>query len=124
VTAAIRWLQSAALGWIEWKQEVKWTVAYQADSLHVISGTLVFMLLALVFRRSFASPLPWVLLLLVSCVNETIDLLYQYDVGESAKDTLLTMAVPSLLLVTIRLFPQLYQPLKTAERPRATDYSE
>jgi len=83
------------------------------DALHVLVGLLIFALAALLFRRSPRSPLPWFTLLALELCNEAYDLHAELwpnrasQYGEGAKDILLTMALPTFILLLARWRQQL-----------------
>ena len=66
---------------------------------------------ARLFRRSVRSFLPWLALLLIELANEAYDLRVEIwpnlgsQLGEGAKDILLTMTVPTLLLMIAHFRP-------------------
>ena len=65
-------------------------------------------------NTTLLGPLPWLIVLVLICINEAIDLQYPQwkvpamDLGESAKDLILTIALPTMMLVFARLFPRLW----------------
>ena len=83
------------------------------DALHVHAGVLAQLGLALVLRRSIASPWPWLILLAVQLANEWWDLTYEIwptrdqQWSESIRDTWNTMLLPTLLLLVARFAPRL-----------------
>ena len=83
------------------------------DALHILVGFAIFLLSALVLRRSVASAPPWLATLLLEVGNEAYDLHVELwphpasQLGEGAKDVMLTMALPTLLLIVARLRPKL-----------------
>ena len=106
----------ASLVW-DWKQTkdfVEKSVTISSDSLHVLGGVVVMLGAALLLRKPLSSLLPWLVVLALICINEAIDLQYPQwkvpamDLGESAKDLMLTMALPTMMLVFARLFPRLW----------------
>jgi hypothetical protein len=74
------------------------------DAMHVIGGVVLFVAFAVLLRRPITSWLPWVCLLMVVFVNELADLTVEKwpnpaeQFGEAAKDVLLTMLLPTLLM--------------------------
>jgi hypothetical protein len=84
------------------------------DALHVVAGVVLQLLLAFVFRSSTARWGPWIGVLALELFNEANDLqVEQWPVlsvqyGESAKDILLTMFLPTLLLLLGRWRPLLF----------------
>ena len=86
-----------------------------SDGLHVLIGVLAWLVVALALRRSLADRLPWMILFALTLVNECVDLWAEQwpdkamQFGESAKDVLLTMTLPTLLLFAVRLRPNLFR---------------
>lgn len=78
------------------------------DALHVHIGLAIFLGVALVFRRSLASWLPWLALLAFELVNELMDMLYWngsgigFDLGDSPKDIVNTMFWPTVVFLVAR----------------------
>lgn len=104
----LAWIEYAAASWEQGKHGLERYFWYQADSLHVVVGLLLVSVFALALRKSLASPIPLGLLLLVSSLNEGVDIYFTRYVAESVKDTLLTMLLPTVLLVATRNFPALF----------------
>ena len=107
---------AASLAW-DWKSSKEFfekSVTISSDSLHVIGGVVILLGSALLLRKPISSFLPWLVVLVLICINEAIDLQFPQwkvpamDLGESAKDLILTMALPTLMLVFARLFPRLW----------------
>lgn len=101
------------LGWYQVKLFAEHASGISMDALHIMVGFLLFLLAAFVLRRSVASSLPWLAVLLLEIGNEVHDLIVERwpdlgsQLGEGAKDIMLTMALPTLLLLTARLKPEL-----------------
>ena len=100
--------------WHQGKLFIEHAVTISHDSLHVIVGVLLWVVFGLILRRPLSSWLPWLWIFAVILWNETVDLWVEQwpdpgmQYGESAKDLLLTMALPTLLLVLTRFRPQLF----------------
>ena len=100
--------------WTEWKLFLERTLAFTVDSMHVVAGVVILLAAALIARRPISSWRPWLLVLFLTILNEFSDLSIERwpqperQYGESAKDILLTMALPTLLLICVRRFPQLF----------------
>lgn len=109
------------LSWYEAKMFIEHASVISSDALHVLVGTVVWLVSAIAWRKPISSWLPWLVLLLLLVFNEGVDLWVEHwpdpamQYGESAKDVLLTMALPSLLLTLSRVRPQLFAPVR---RPR------
>lgn len=103
------------MSWYRAKVFVEHAIFFSSDALHVLVGVLVWLLLALTFRKPISSRLPWLGLLLLLLLNEGVDLWVErwpiraMQYGESAKDILLTMTLPALLMVAVRLRPDLFR---------------
>lgn len=101
---------------VELKHFIERSVAFSPDSLHVIAGVLILFGAASLLQKPVSSWWPWLAVLLLVCVNEAADLLtdrwphpgMQY--GETAKDLLLTMALPTVLLFATRYLPGIFEP--------------
>lgn len=110
------------MNWYEAKRFVEQATALSMDSLHLIAGMLLFIGLALLLRRPVTDPRPWLGVLCVTLLNEAADLWTErwpspgQQFGEAAKDILLTMLLPSLVLLTARHLPGLYE-RKAPRRP-------
>jgi hypothetical protein len=110
--------------WYQGKLFVEHAVAMSHDSLHVIAGVLVFLVAGLVFRRPLSSWIPWLWLFAVILWSETVDLWTEQwpdagmQYGEAAKDLLLTMFLPTMLLIAVRLRPDLFRSTRRAKRRR------
>lgn len=101
------------LGWYQIKLFLRHASGISMDALHILVGFGIFLFAALVLRRSVASPLPWLAILLLEICNEAYDLHVEIwpdpgsQLGEAAKDILLTMILPTLLLLVARWRPTL-----------------
>ena len=101
--------------WFHTKMFIEHASVISSDAMHVLAGVLIQLLGALLFRRSVASWWPWSGVLALTLLNEFIDLWMEQwpdlavQYGESAKDILLTMALPTLLLAAARFRPQLFR---------------
>ena len=101
--------------WYDAKMFIEHASVVNSDGLHVLVGVLAWLVIALVLRRSLADRLPWLILLVLTLLNECVDLWVEQwpdkamQFGESAKDILLTMTLPTILLFAIRLRPNLFR---------------
>lgn len=109
---------SALLGrigfdWYRAKTFVEHAIAFSDDALHVFAGVLIQLLAAALLRRSLANWLPWLVVALLEVVNEVVDLWierwpdFAEQLGESGKDVLLTLFLPTVLLIVARRWPSL-----------------
>ncbi|MCL6740399.1 hypothetical protein LZ518_04550 [Sphingomonas sp. RB56-2] len=117
--------------WYQLKLFVEHASGISMDALHVLAGVAILLLAARVLRQSLANILPWFATLILEIGNEIYDLSVEIwpdpgmQLGEGAKDIILTMALPTLLLLAARLSPNLLtgsgnQPLsdeQVADRP-------
>ena len=94
--------------WHSTKVLVEQSIPISHDSLHVIVGVLVWILLASASKNWIASHSAWLGLAGIIICNEAVDLSVEHwpDRGhqfvESAKDLILTLLLPTLLLVLAR----------------------
>lgn len=108
-TEALLW------SWHEAKLFLEHSVTFSSDALHVIASVVVLLLVGLLLRKPVTSWWPWIVVLVSTLINEFVDLWVEewpepgMQYGEGAKDLLLTMFLPTLLLVTSRKFPRLYR---------------
>lgn len=99
-------------GWYQFKLFVEHASGISMDALHILIGFGIFLLTAGLLRRPLRSFQPWFLLLLVELINEANDLRVELwpnlasQLGEGAKDILLTMALPTLVLAIARWRPK------------------
>lgn len=104
------------------------TVGITKDALHVHIGLAIFLGVALVFRRSLASWIPWLALLAFEVANETMDILYWdgtgigVDVGDSPKDIVNTMFWPTVVFLVAR-WVRRRTPSPEAASPAAADHA-
>ena len=100
------------IGWYQIKLFFEHASGVSMDGLHILVGFALFIIAALVLRRGIGSFLPWATLLTLELVNEIYDLHIELwpnlasQIGEAAKDILLTMTLPTLVLLLARLKPQ------------------
>lgn len=91
------------------------------DALHVIAGVAVQLLVAAVLRMSVGSWRPWLAVLGLELLNEAADLLVErwphpgMQVGEAANDLVLTMALPTALMLAGRYRPSLFSGARPSE---------
>jgi hypothetical protein len=101
--------------WYRVKMFIEHASIITSDSMHVLAGVLILLLSALILRRSILSWLPWLIVLAMAVANEAVDLWVEQwpDVAmqyrESVKDLLLTMTLPTILLLAARFRPQLFR---------------
>lgn len=106
---------SAMGSWHQGKLFIEHSVSIGHDSLHVIAGVVLLLALALITRRPISAWRPWFWLLALTLWNETVDLWVEVwpdpgqQYGEGAKDILLTMLLPTLLVMAARYRPDLFR---------------
>ena len=112
---SIVWASVSAVftGWYDAKMVIERAGMVSTDALHVIAGVMLQLLFASVLRRPLSAWLPWLAVLGVLLFNEAVDLWVErwpslpMQIGESVKDLLLTMILPTALLAAFRLSPAL-----------------
>ena len=105
---------SVATDWYHIKILIERTAGFSHDAIHVLVGGAGPIAIAFLTRRTVANWFPWLVMLALILFNETVEIwierwpdkMLQY--GDGLKDILLTMALPTILLVTARLMPQIY----------------
>lgn len=107
-------LTGGMLSWYQAKMFIEHASFVSSDALHVIAGVVIWILIALALRRPLTSGVPLAWLLIILLFNEAVDLWVErwpdlaMQYGESAKDLMVTMALPALLMALVRLRPQLF----------------
>lgn len=110
--------------WLESKMFIERSIAFSQDAIHVIVGVLLMLVTALLVRKPLSSCWPWLVVLVSAIMNEGIDLWVEkwpdagMQYGEGFKDLLLTMLLPTVLVLTSRALPQLYAPLPSTDHPQ------
>lgn len=87
------------------KMAVERSIAFSDDALHIVCGVFLQLGFAFVFRTSLMSWGPWLFVLVLELINEVNDLYmnaWANSWGESLKDLMLTMLLPTLLLLIAR----------------------
>lgn len=108
-------LTPAMTSWHQGKLFVEHALTISHDALHLIVGLLGWIVAALLARRSLASSLPWIVILAAALWNEAVDLWIEHwpdpgqQYGEGFKDLLLTMTVPTIVMLGARLRPDLFR---------------
>lgn len=99
--------------WWALKVLVERATGWPMDTLHVVAGVLLQLLLAALFRRGLADWRPLVIVLLVELANEGVDLAGErwpslaMQLGEGLRDLVSTMLLPLLLWWLARTRPAL-----------------
>ncbi len=108
-------LEKAMTSWHQAKLFIEHSLSFSHDSIHIIAGVLLWLLFGLLLRRRLTAWLPWLWVFAVILWNETVDLWIEQwpdpgqQYGEGAKDLLLTMALPTLLMWAARVRPDLFR---------------
>ena len=119
--------ETGMLDWYRVKMFVEHAAIVSSDALHVIVGVGLWVLAALALRRRLTDWLPWLVVLVAVLFNETVDLWVEQwpdaamQYGESAKDVLLTLLLPSLLMAAARARPGLFRRDCVRPWPREPD---
>lgn len=99
------------VGWYQFKLFVEHASGISMDALHILVGFALLFVAAAAMRRSVSSIFPWAALLLLELGNEGYDLSIEVwpsfasQLGEGAKDIMLTMAIPTAILALARWKP-------------------
>jgi hypothetical protein len=110
--------------WHQGKLFVEHALTLSHDVLHLLFGLLVWILIGLAVRRPLTSWRPWLWLLALILWNEAVDLWVErwpdpgQQYGEGAKDLLLTMVVPTIVMLAARLRPDLLRQGLGRVRPK------
>ena len=115
-------LIDAMTSWHQWKLFLEHAVSIDHDAMHMVFGATLWLVIALLLRRPVTSWRPWLWLFAVILWNETVDLWVErwpdpgHQYGEGAKDLLLTMFVPTLILLAARWRPGLFGAARRSPR--------
>lgn len=105
----------AMSAWHQGKLFVEHALSVSHDTLHLIVGVLIWVVAGLFTRRPLTSWIPWLWVLAFILWNEAADLWNEHwpdagqQYGEGAKDVVLTMFVPTLLMLAARARPDLFR---------------
>lgn len=100
--------------WFSLKASLEHRAGVNDDGLHAIFGVVLQLALAAIFRIPVTRLTPWLALLGLELVNEWNDQLLATGTrdllsSESMKDILLTMFLPTLLLLVARRYPVMFR---------------
>lgn len=90
---------------LELKDAIAYYTGLEKDALHIHAALFLYILTALVFRRSRRSLLPWTVVFVFEIANELHDLWINWGapahwlIGEGAKDIWNTMLWPTAFLI-------------------------
>jgi len=100
--------------WYHAKLLIEHASGISMDALHVLVGVLLQLLFSALFRIPLKSWRPWLFLFALLLLNEAGDLWVErwpepaMQFGEGLKDIALTMALPTLLMLTARFRPAMF----------------
>jgi len=103
------------MSWYETKMFIEHASVVSSDALHVVVGVLVWMLVAVLWRKPLTARGPLAILIGLIIFNEMVDLWAEQwpdkamQLGESAKDVVLTLLLPIVLVLVVRLRPELFR---------------
>jgi hypothetical protein len=109
--------------WHQFKLFVEHASGISMDALHILAGLGIFLLTSLLFRRAIASGWPLLLLLVLELGNEAYDISVErwpdvgMQLGEGAKDVMLTIILPAVLTAVARWRPDLLTPRGNSAQP-------
>ena len=104
----------AMSSWHQGKLFIEHAAAIDHDALHVIVGVFLWLMIAAASRHPLSTFRPWLWLLALIAWNETVDLWTErwpdpgHQYGEGAKDLVLTMLLPTILMLAVRSRPGLF----------------
>jgi hypothetical protein len=117
-------VSTAMSSWHQGKLFVERAVHISHDTLHLIVGVLIWIVAALLTRRPLTSWIPWLWVLAFILWNKAADLWNErwpdpgMQYGEGAKDVVLTMLVPTVLMFAARVRPDLFRGTAARKRRR------
>ena len=103
----MKFLTPVAVIWGQWKTAIETFLGLSADAMHVQVGVLLLIFFAVVTKKRTYHWLPWLLVLLVECINELIDMSQpagsiESNWAASQHDILNTMFLPTVLILMLR----------------------
>jgi hypothetical protein len=102
------------MDWYQVKDSLERAMGLHMDALHIYAGMLIQLLVALLLRRSLASPWPLLAVLIAAAANEYHDFAYEVwpqrgiQVAEGFKDGWNTLLLPTALMLLTRFAPRLF----------------
>ena len=111
----LHWIKALNADWAQVKTLVEHYAGHDDDWVHVLVGPIIQLLVTLLPRQNLQRIGPWLTVLALELLNEWHDLTWevwptrQMQYGESLKDILLTMAIPTALLLLSRSFPHWFR---------------
>ena len=107
--------------WYQAKLLIEHASGISMDALHILVGVLLQLMFAALFRIPLKSWRPWLFVLALLLLNEAGDLWVErwpepaMQYGEGLKDVLLTMLLPSVLMLAVRFRPALFDERNSAD---------
>ena len=104
------------IDWYQFKLFLERASGVSMDALHMLAGFAIFLVAAATLRKSISGGWPLLILLVLELANEAYDLSVErwpdlgMQLGEGAKDILVTMALPALMTAIARWAPGLIRP--------------
>lgn len=101
--------------WRPMKNGFEESIPIAPEAIHVLVGVCIQLFAAWWMKRSIAEWRPWFVVLFLIVVNESADLFSRQwpwthrHVMASVTDLLLTLSVPTLLLVAVRIRPDMFR---------------
>jgi len=115
--------ESVMIWWYHAKMFIEHASIVTSDALHVLIGVALWVIAAVVLQRRLADRLPWLVVLAAVLFNEAVDLWVEQwpdaamQYGESARDILLTLLLPTLLMAAVRERPDLFAGRGVSQSP-------
>lgn len=104
-------IEAAGADWRFFKTAVEVALRVHPDVLHVIVGFAIYIAAAVFLRVSLRATSPLLILIFALLLNEINDFRFSEIrplwVGDTLRDTVLTLLLPLTVCVTSRLFPGL-----------------
>lgn len=119
VMELLRWILNAVA---DYKILFERSLSFSDDAVHIFAGILIQFLCALVLRLSIAHWRPLLAVVVLELANEILDIRHDVwpspgmQLGESVKDVLLTLVVPSVLFAASRWAPAVLVSVRPEER--------
>lgn len=117
------------MDWYQWKLLLEHGTGASMDSLHVILGVILQLGIAALMRLPVSRLYPWLAVLGIELANELNDLRVEVwpdpgmQYGEGLKDIVLTMFLPTIILIASRRMPHLLT-ARASGAPTIEDRSE
>jgi len=108
-------LSDAMTYWHQGKLFIEHLVTIDHDALHLMVGMLLWLVLAILMRRPVTSWYPWLWTFAFILWNEAVDLWTEVwpdpgqQYGEGVKDLVVTMFVPTVMMIAARARPDLFR---------------